>query len=345
MKIVHKNRTLKKRSSRYKILKGGADHFLCNKRLGEGAYGVVLLCNKTDASDMYALKFMKESKSDPSHILSFGKEIKIHTSLNHENIVKALNVNLDVRVDIADEIKEVKSDLDMNYILALEYCDYDLVNFLKLGNLPIAMSTSLVPYTTLISENTYKFNLDVCYQLFSGLKYLHDEEIVCFDIKPANVLVKIMPDKRVVYKLSDFGFAHSVSYIKKDFTAGTPYYMPWHLLNSNYFRDIYAYYCTIYFIITTKIFNARGHTTIKELMANPYPIKQITIVDVDNYEEYAELNTIISEFSNLEHDLIKMKTPFRELHTLDTRFNVFYTKIDELFKSIYNNTFLVPPIT
>ena len=54
-------------------------------------------------------------------------------------------------------------------------------------------------------------DLQVLYQMASGLAYLHQEGIIHRDIKPQNILV-VVRDNSVEMKLADFGLSKEVSY-------------------------------------------------------------------------------------------------------------------------------------
>lgn len=164
-------------------------------------------------------------------------EIEVLHKLDNEHIIKFYS-------------SSVKNQI---YSIKMEYCQYgDLYNILKTqmkGDFMLRNS-----YDGFDNKFVMKYLMDT----ISGLKYLHDLNIIHRDIKLHNVLVKKEANE-FVFKLSDFGFAcfdldcklneslgmsdfdFSTSALKKKYykLCGTPYYMaPEIILNIEEFEEL-----------------------------------------------------------------------------------------------------------
>ena len=109
-------------------------------------------------------------KISSSHFVNLKKEIKIHQSLRHPNII---------RFEGACQAEH------MVYIL-LEYADNGALFFF------------INPRTGMPEKFAFKF----FYQTALALEYLHSKGIMHRDIKPENILL----DKNYDSKLCDFGW-------------------------------------------------------------------------------------------------------------------------------------------
>jgi serine/threonine protein kinase len=89
-------------------------------------------------------------------------------------------------------------------------------------------------------------------QIFAGLNYLFQVGVIHLDIKPQNILVASGP----TFKLADFGLAkqlknsNKTSIEQSQLKCGTMEYIPYFAENTTYFRDLYAFYCLLYYITT-----------------------------------------------------------------------------------------------
>lgn len=142
--------------------------------LGEGAYGEVKLALNTRTSETRAVKIISLNLLNDKTAIQ--KEVLIHKTLNHENVVKYFSSF---------------QQLDKFYII-LEYASggelFDRI------------------------EPDYGMNNDLAHkyfcQLVSGVEYLHSKGIVHRDIKPENLLLNDLDH----IKIADFGLATLFQY-------------------------------------------------------------------------------------------------------------------------------------
>jgi hypothetical protein len=201
-------------------------------QLGEGAYGVV---NKVKYNGKnYALKTIR-SGEDEGLSYSFLREVSVCMSLNHNNVIKPRYIN--------------------------KYLDGLLLD-VALGDLKA--------WAQLISDklvrDTTQFNL--ADQMFSALKYIHNEGCLHRDIKPKNILV--FPDgKNFRFVLADFGLARGTEIPLRDNSYTTEvitlhYRPPELLLGAKRYSpavDIWSMGCTLYEFATLHIlFNGDSET-------------------------------------------------------------------------------------
>lgn len=142
--------------------------------LGEGAYGEVKLALNTRTSETRAVKIISLNLLNDKTAIQ--KEVLIHKTLNHENVIKYFSSF---------------QQLDKFYII-LEYASggelFDRI------------------------EPDYGMNNDLAHkyfcQLVGGVEYLHSKGIVHRDIKPENLLLNDLDQ----IKIADFGLATLFQY-------------------------------------------------------------------------------------------------------------------------------------
>ena len=123
----------------------------------------------------FAIKCIpKNGIMTPSELFN---EANISMKLKHKNIVNFY------------EIYE-----DINYIyIVMEFCENgDLMHILE-KNINVCLSIDFV--------------IDIMLQIFDVINYLHDENIIHRDLKPENFLIKLDQNKKIIIKLTDFGFS------------------------------------------------------------------------------------------------------------------------------------------
>jgi thiamine kinase-like enzyme len=191
--------------------------------LGAGAFGRVYLGMNINNGGLIAIKQIpiKGNKNKKTSALKeVIKEINLMKSLNHENIVRYLG---------AEESNEYLQ-------IYLEYVSGGSIQQL-LSKFKKFQESVVILYTK---------------QILSGLKYLHDNDIIHRDIKGGNILLT----ENGVIKLADFGHSKSLNELdsKKSY-KGTPFWMsPEIARNFQYSKssDIWALGCTIVEMLTGK---------------------------------------------------------------------------------------------
>lgn len=146
--------------------------------IGTGSYGHV--CEAYDSKEhrLVAIKKIHRVFEDLVDCKRILREIAILSRLNHDHIVKILEICVPESIEHFDEI-----------YLVLEIADSD---FKKLFRTPVYLSELHVK--TLL------------YNLLVGLKYIHSAGIYHRDLKPANCLV----NQDCGVKICDFGLARTV---------------------------------------------------------------------------------------------------------------------------------------
>ena len=145
--------------------------------VGQGSFGKVYKARTGDK--FVALKKILKNSSNEQIPITTLREVQILRSLQHENVVKLLEVCWSKRSGSAG-----------TFHLVLEFCDHDL--------------------RALIRNPKVKFSLgeikSVLQQLLRALHHVHANKVMHRDVKPENVLVTTQG----VVKLADFGLARSL---------------------------------------------------------------------------------------------------------------------------------------
>lgn len=144
------------------------------EKISEGAFGVVYKAKNKISGQIVALKKVKISDNKNEGVLkSVIREISILKDLNHENIVKLIDTNI---------------QQDKMY-LTLEYFEFDLYKYMK---------------SNIIDEKMIKKYL---LQMVKAIQHCHSNRVIHRDIKPANILI----DREGNLKLADFGLARIIT--------------------------------------------------------------------------------------------------------------------------------------
>ena len=183
------------------------DNYRRGKLIGSGSFGSVYAAKNIIFNNMVAMKIIekKEGKDlDDKEILN---EINILKKLSHPNIVKIYEF----------------FDTSAFYYIITEYC--------KCGELYSYIKNKY-------SENQLAV---LFYQVFSGLWYLHQNNILHRDIKLENILISekekdLKTNEEYFWiKIIDFGTSKIFEKTKKEKTVvGSSYYIAPEVLNQNY---------------------------------------------------------------------------------------------------------------
>lgn len=226
--------------------------------LGKGGFAECYKVKDVKTNIFYAAKITPSYKLvKKHHIKRYKKEIKIHKTLDHPNIVKLF---------LAFSYTFYKSDIEINkdvncdkicykiFVMLMELCDTSLDKILKKEK-------------RLSEIQSRKYVL----QIIDGLEYIHSKNLIHLDIKPGNILIKFENNGQtpeiITIKICDFGLT---KYVENDDNSicGTPNYIsPEVLLNCkksfNYKSDIWSLGVLLYVMVIGKQpFDAFNSNTI-----------------------------------------------------------------------------------
>ena len=186
--------------------------------LGQGGFAK---CYKVTCDQKeFAMKCVyKKSLKNPKHIQKLKSEIKIHSQLENDRIVKCYSYF---------------EDREFVY-LVLELCHLKtLANMLRVRH-------------RLTEPECRYYMLQIC----DALEYLHNNHIIHRDLKLGNILIA----KDMSIKLADFGLAATVTNEERKKTlCGTPNYLAPEILHGtatghSYEVDIWSFGCVMYTLL------------------------------------------------------------------------------------------------
>jgi uncharacterized protein (TIGR02145 family) len=218
------------------------------KKIGSGGMGDVYLAEHEKLAKKVAIKSLhKNLASDTSFRERFSKEAKIHSKLDHPNIVKLL------------DYKERKDGL----FLIMEYVDgKQLDEYIKKVTGPIPEK-----------ELTALFM-----QVLDAISYAHEAGLVHRDIKPSNIMI----DKKGKIKVLDFGIAkmqeEEKGLTKTGVQIGTAAYMSPEQVDAkkvDKLSDIYSLGVTLFHMAVGKSPYSDDTNSFRiqeKIMREPFPI-------------------------------------------------------------------------
>lgn len=194
--------------------------------LGSGGMSTVYLGEHILMHRLRAIKVLPKGRvNDSSYLARFVREAQATASLDHNNVVKAYDID---------------NDGDTHY-LVMEYIEgRDLQNIVKQeGPLPLEVCCNYIA------------------QAADGFQYAHENGLIHRDVKPANLLI----DSKGTVKILDLGLAlladeerSSLTVAHNENVLGTADYLsPEQAVNSHKVdsrADIYSLGCTLYFALT-----------------------------------------------------------------------------------------------
>lgn len=214
------------------------------KMIGEGANGMVFLCQNVDTQEKFAMKILrvnvtKNDKEKKVAIKSFINESNAISQLNHPNIIDFI------------EFGYSGQGIARRPYIVMEYVEGE----------------SLASYIDNPGRLNIKDKIHVIRQIADALDSVHLNNIYHRDIKPENILV----DKSLNIKITDFGVCHLPS-TDDDMEAdiyGTPQYIAPEYLKkgkADYRCDIYSLGVVAYELLVGKM-PFDGASGVKDLLS------------------------------------------------------------------------------
>lgn len=279
------------------------DRYRIKEVLGEGGMAVVYLAFDLVSKREVAIKMIREeTMKNPVNLSRFEREARAAASLNHQNVVRVINLGTyDGRPFMVNELIKGQT----------------LKDVLKERG-----------------KFTFLEACDIMYQLCSAVLHAHQHNVIHRDIKPENVF--ITQDGTI--KLGDFGIAtfqdNNARVTKSEVVVGSVHYLAPELSqggSANVQSDIYSLGITFFELITGKVpFDdqsplsvALKHIKEKFPSAKKYNSKTPSIIDKiiqkacaknpsDRYKDVFEMRKDIDRILR-DPSLIKKKTFFERL--------------------------------
>lgn len=171
--LKYVDRELEKKASTMAV-----DDYERLQKIGQGTFGEVFrVCHKV-SKQFYALKRLRMEQESEGFPLTALREIRILSSVSHENIVRLHGVCYKKAPPSANYRYE--------FYLLFEICEHDLAGLLA----------QKVEFTLAVKKSIMR-------QLFTGLQFLHGHNILHRDLKTSNILI----DREGTLKIADFGLA------------------------------------------------------------------------------------------------------------------------------------------
>ena len=210
----------------------------CDKQIGEGGFGIAYKCVDESGQPIAVLKKVRQQ-------INAKQQYSANIMLEYEKTKLS-------KLEAHDNIVEYKTD---DYMLKKGFGEirepHYYMGFCDGGNLNNYLRTT----------NGEHFDHDSFFtQIFAGLRHLYKNNMIHSDIKEENILVSTVDGKKI-YKITDFGFAVDTNLLippvtkKLLYRGGTIEYTPIYLIFTTYFRDLYAFFCILYFLINGNSFN------------------------------------------------------------------------------------------
>ena len=194
--------------------------FTFQKKVGQGAYGVVFKVIDKKTKEQVALKKLFGAFQDDVDSQRTFREVMLLQELNgHDNIIRLLNV--------------IRAENDLDLYLVFDYMEADLFNVIR---------------ANILQDIHKKF---IIYQILKALKFIHSADIIHRDLKPSNVFIN--SDCHI--KLGDFGLARTLDHnphmggLVTDYVATRWYRAPEMILAAQKYSkpiDMWSVGCILY---------------------------------------------------------------------------------------------------
>ena len=251
--------------------------FTLQKKVGQGAYGVVFKAIDKKTKEQVALKKLFGAFQDDVDSQRTFREVMLLQELNgHDNIIRLLNV--------------IKAENDLDLYLVFDYMEADLFNVIR---------------ANILQDIHKKF---IIYQTLKALKFIHSADIIHRDLKPSNIFIN--SDCHV--KLGDFGLARTLDNNPKldgvvtDYVATRWYRAPEMILAAQKYGkpiDMWSVGCILYeLLVGTPLLPGKSTKDMIRMMfgVTGFP-------DRKEYNEVKKECRIQIEYDDLLQEKIKKK--------------------------------------
>lgn len=227
----------------------------------EGTFGDIYLCVYKNM--LQITKIIKFKESNCISLKSIIRETFLLKKLNHKNLMKANNIS----------IKQEGNYYNIYYIM--DIYPHDLSSQLE--------QWSKKPNFTINSYRT------ILTQLFEGVYYMHQNDILHRDLKPENILI----NSDLQIKICDFGISKIVNtdtipHLEKDYVQTLWYRAPevFMLECCNKKSDIWSIGCIMYDLWTCRRNVLFGYNKMRKVFYSILKTFKVTDIDKKILKEY-----------------------------------------------------------
>lgn len=190
------------------------------KKLGEGGMGEVWLVSHKETRGLFASKYLKSNVGRDKDLIRFKRELNALKKLNHENIIRLVDISEDPSMP--------------GYIM--EYC----------------------PDGDLYRSKTKLDTLEIIRQLSEAVRYLHQNNLIHRDIKPHNILfspsgtIRLSDFGLVIEDNTDRTIVTTSNWVSYGFAPPEQYENMATVKKSG---DIFSIGAVLYYLLKDKTFN------------------------------------------------------------------------------------------
>jgi serine/threonine protein kinase len=165
--------------------------------IDRGSYGTVYRAQKKEMDKgFYAIKKIKPVENDQKAIML--KEVRVLFKLDSNYIVRYYH-------SWFEQNREEIGPIICSLFIQMELCDGNLEDFNeKIIN--VSANISSIDRNSILTPAYYLIYCRVFNELIECVDYLHKQEIIHRDLRPANILLSRFPYERFI-KIGDFGYA------------------------------------------------------------------------------------------------------------------------------------------